>query len=129
MRHLLRAVSLVLLLLLLCSCARQKIYADTFFWGYAYLDTNGNGESDEDDPGIKDATFVVNLRKMGGLSARTGSDGKAMIIVPGGLNKREWPVKAHMTPPPDTSYELVGTAEIVLEYPASSANFLFQNTQ
>jgi len=131
MRHLVRAVPLVPLILLLCACTRPKreILADTFFYGHAYVDANGNGRIDEDDPGLEGAMFVVRLSKMGGLTARTTSNGRAMIAVPGGLSKKEWPVTASMNPPPDTNYELMAPTEIVLEYPAGDADFLFQDTQ
>ena len=150
MRHPWRAIPLVVLLLL-CACAQtvtprpatptpeptppptprktQKVLADAFFFGHAYLDANGNGKIDEGDPGVKGATFVVSPSGMGGLTARTGSDGGAFITIPGGLSDKAWPVRARMEPPPDTSYELVGAAEIVLEYPKSSADFLFADSQ
>lgn len=102
-----------------------QILADTFFYGHAYVDANGNGEIDADDPGLQGAVFEVTLSGKGGSGALTGKDGSAFIIIPGGLSEKSWPVRARMRPPPDTDYELVGPEEIVLEYPQVSADFLF----
>ena len=137
------------LLLLLCSCSRaaqpstpppgqtptptpkptskpaQKVLADTFFYGHAYVDANGNGEIDPEDPGLKGALFQVALTGGLGNSAKTGTDGSAFIVIPGGVSKAGWPVRARMNPPPDTDYEWVGPAEIVLDYPETSVDFLF----
>ena len=65
------------------------------------------------------------IRPMRRISALTGKDGSAFIIIPGGLSKASWPVRARMRPPPDTDYELVGPEEIVLEYRQVSVDFLF----
>jgi hypothetical protein len=149
MRVPLRILSLVSIILLLCSCtqpetplpatpepedtptprATRKILADTFFFGHAYLDANGNDEIDEDDPGLKGALFMVSPSGGAGLTAYAGSDGSAFIVIPGGLRETDWPVMARMEPPPDSSYELVGPEEVVLEYPKSSADFLFTEAQ
>ena len=102
-----------------------KVLADAFFYGHAYVDANGNGKIDPDDPGLQGARFEMALSWGGGSAASTGKDGTAFIIIPGGLSEKDWPVKARMSPPPETSYEVVGPAEVVLEYPKSSADFLF----
>ena len=142
-----RTIPLVLVALVLCSCnspeptpsatpddtptpkPTPKILADAFFFGHAYLDANGNGKIDPDDPGLEGARFEVALSWGGGSAASTGKDGSASIIIPGGLSEKDWPVRARMKPPPDTSYALVGPAEVVLEYPKSSADFLFTDSQ
>ncbi len=136
-------------LLLLCSCSRTtqpstplpnqtptptpgpttKVLADTFFYGHAYVDANGNGEIDSQDPGLEGAVFEVSLNDEGGSAASTGKDGSALIVIPGGVSKAGWPVRARMRPPPDTDYKLVGPEEIVLEYPQVSADFLFAAPQ
>jgi hypothetical protein len=106
-----------------------KILADAFFFGHAYLDADGNGKIDPDDPGLGGARFEVGLSWGGGSVAFTGKDGSASIVIPGGLREKDWPVRARMIPPPDTSYQLVGPAEVVLEYPKSSADFLFVDSR
>ena len=105
-----------------------KILADAFFFGHAYLDANGNGKIDADDPGLEGARFEVALSWGGGSVAFTGKSGSATIVIPGGLSEKDWPVRARMQPPPETSYQLV-SPEVVLEYPKSSADFLFTDSQ
>ena len=111
------------------GCSRPTptpaIMADTFFYGHAYLDANGNGEIDEDDPGLKGALFDVALGSGMGNRGITNKEGRAWVIIPGGADKDDWPVRARMRPPPDTGYTLIGPAEIVLAYRETSADFLF----
>ncbi len=128
-----RNIPLVSILLLLCACNGLKptpeILADAFFSGHAYLDANGNGEIDPDDPGLEGAMFSVTPIWGGGNSATTGEDGYAWVIIPGGLREDDWPIRVHMRPPPETSYGLVSPAEIVLEPPGRPADFLFTDVQ
>ena len=98
-------------------------------FGHAYVDANGNGKIDPDDPGLEDARFQVSLSWGGGSAASTGEDGSAWIVIPGGLSEKDWPVKARIDPPPDSSYELVGAAEVTLAYPKSRAEFLFKGSE
>ena len=35
------------------------VMADSFFYGYAYIDANGNGQLDTDDPPLEGALFVA----------------------------------------------------------------------
>jgi hypothetical protein len=101
------------------------IMADTFFYGHAYLDANGNGEIDEDDPGLKGALFDVALGSGMGNQGTTNEEGQAWVIIPGGADKDDWPVRARMRPPPDSGYTLIGPAEVVLAHRETSADFLF----
>jgi hypothetical protein len=129
MKILSRTIPLAALLLLLCACKRQtpvpQIMADTFFFGHAYLDANGNGQIDEDDLGLEDAVFQVSSDSGMGSRGTTGENGSAWIIFPGGLRRKDWPVTARMTPPEGTAYVPITPAEVVLEYPGTSADFLF----
>jgi hypothetical protein len=102
-----------------------QILADSFFYGCAYVDANDNGEIDEDDPGLKDAMFLVSTNNGAGFGARTSSSGCATVVVPGGLDDDAWPVTVRMNPPEDSSYTPVGPAEVVLARPKSHADFLF----
>jgi hypothetical protein len=132
-----RTILLILIIFLLSACnnlteaatSTPSILADSFFFGCAYLDSNRNGELDPDDQGLEEAMFVVTLRGVGGLGAPTPESGCAMVIIPGGLNEESWPVTTRMEPPPESSYELVSPAEVVLDYPESHADFLFTDWQ
>jgi hypothetical protein len=142
MKNFWRSVVLFTFVLLLCACnagpaatstaatptaaaPTAEILADSFFFGCAYLDENGNGEIDPDDPGLKDALFAFSTQVGIGLSGYTSSNGCATIVVPGGLGAEAWPVTAHMQPPAESNLELVDSAEVVLAYPESHADFLF----
>jgi hypothetical protein len=132
MKTLWRSVCLFGLVLMLCACGAGQavtptaaILADTFFFGCAYLDENGNGEIDPDDPGLEDALFAVSMQGVMGFSAYTFADGCATIVIPGGLGQDAWPVTAQMQPPAESNLEWVGPVEVVLAYPESHADFLF----
>lgn len=140
MRFPLQTILLVLVIFPLCACDRPQdltepatptpaILADSFFFGCAYVDSNGDGEIDANDDRLKDATFVVTLSQGAGFGASTSGNGCATIVVPGGLNEDSWPVITRTKPPPETSYELISPAEVVLEYPETHADFLFTDSQ
>ena len=142
MRFLSKIIPLTLISFLLCSCNGQHdsmepatatptlgVLADTFFSGCAYLDSNGNGEIDPDDPLLENAVFVVTLNGGAGFGGLTSENYCASVTVPGGLNEKFWPVTVRMESPEGTGYELVGPAEIELEYPDDHADFLFINPQ
>jgi acetyl esterase/lipase len=100
------------------SSATPAIYADTFFSGRAFLDSNGNGQVDSNDAPLKDARFTA-----AGFRDLTDASGYAMIVIPG-----EWeqPVTAQMAPPEGSGYTLIGPTEVVLQFGVqSSADFLF----
>ncbi len=142
----------VLIALLLCSCTGQAtpavndketpavggqetptargqptpaVLADTFFFGHAYVDTNGNGHIDEQDAPLAGAPFAVTLQGGGGFGGTTAKDGTAFVVVPGGLDESYWPVTAQMKAPEGSAYQVVGPDEILLEYPKTRAEFLF----
>ena len=104
-----------------CSNQNDEVLADTFFYGCAYLDINQNEVIDEDDLKIGGAVFEISL----GFRGTTSEGGCATVVIPGGIGDSYWPVKARMQPPEDSSYKLIGPAEILLEYPETQANFLF----
>jgi hypothetical protein len=62
------------------------------------------------------------------LNANTMDSGCATVTVPGGIGEKYWPVTVRVKPPEGTEYELVGPAEITLEYPESHADFLFASS-
>ena len=75
------------------------IMADTFFSGHAFIDANGNGALDADDPPLEGARFTC-----AGFGARTGADGVAVVVIPGEWDK---PVEARMAPPEGSGYTLI----------------------
>jgi acetyl esterase/lipase len=92
--------------------------ADTFFSGYAYLDSNDNRELDEDDAPLQGAMFYVL-----GFRDETDARGHALVTIPGGWDK---PAQASMAPPEGSGYELIGPQEVVLQQGVqNSAEFLF----
>jgi hypothetical protein len=107
------------------SKSNQEILADAFFFGCAYLDSNENKYIDENDEPIKNAVFLVKL-PAGGLTVRTGSDGCATLVVPGGVKRSAWPVETRMDPPPETDLKMISPTPVTLEYPNSHADFLFE---
>ena len=101
------------------------VLADSFFFGHAYVDANGNGQLDSTDPPLEDALFTAQTAtgiQVGGVS---GADGTAMGWCPGGCS--DYPVTLRMQPPRDSSYTLIGPDKVVLETSASpsGADFLF----
>ncbi len=100
----------------------RPVLADSFFSGYAFVDTNGNGQVDEADAPLKDAIFTVKLG-YGEVGALTDSTGMAFIIVPGGV---EYPAVMSMEPPKDSDYVLIGPASITRNSGSGpKAEFLF----
>lgn len=109
-----------------CNAATQsptpEPLVDSFFSGYAFVDTNGNGQVDAEDAPLKDARFIIKL-KPGEVGALTDVSGYAFVIVPGGV---EYPVVLTMKPPEDSTYLLVGPASITwTSGGGEKAEFLF----
>ena len=95
-----------------------EFYADTLFSGYAFIDSNNNGELDLDDKALEDALFQVNR-----FWEVTDSSGMALITIPGGLDK---PVSANMQAPDGSSFILITPTEVILESgKKNKAEFLF----
>jgi hypothetical protein len=107
------------------SASPETILADTFFFGCAYLDTNGNGEVDAGDQGIEDGRFVVDVHgNRGVFAAATGENGCATIVIPGGLSAEDWPVTGRMESV--SAYKLISPEEMILEQRGSRrADFLY----
>ena len=98
------------------------VMADSFFFGHAFIDANGNGQLDESDPALKGAIFPTvdaNGVSSGGI---TDSTGTAMAWWPA---SSMYPVTLKMKPPENSDYTLIGESEIVLQAYETSANFLF----
>lgn len=99
------------------------IMADSFFYGKAFVDANGNDQIDPDDPPLKGALFIATDAR--GLSGGdwTKADGHAMAWWPSGS---EYPITLRMEPPDGSGYTIIGPEEVVLEEWDSSAEFLFK---
>jgi acetyl esterase/lipase len=96
----------------------QEIYADTFFFGRAYVDSNANGKLDPEDTPLQDALFVA-----AGFRAKTGASGSATVVIPGGWGE---PVTASMAAPEEGGYRLIGPSQVELQAgKQTSADFLF----
>lgn len=95
-----------------------QVYADSFFSGRAYQDSNNNQALDPGDAPLAGAIYIVE-----GWRSTTDKSGHATVIIPGGWDK---PVTARMLPPPDSNAILIGPAEVTLQSPdRTSADFLF----
>lgn len=103
------------------------ILADAFFHGRAYVDANGNGQVDSDDPPLQGAYFnAADARRIdsGGL---TNSEGFAMAWFPG--SGATYPMTLRMQAPNDSTYVLIGLQEVVLQKGESAIpDFLFTTT-
>lgn len=102
---------------------KPVIFADSFFSGYAFLDTNGNEELDSTDTPLKDAIFIVQFEgdlQFGGLTDETGN---AFVTIPSAV---QYPVTLFMKPPEDSGLTLLGPSSIFMQEPANEKNnFLF----
>ena len=100
------------------ATASPQIMADSFFSGYAYVDSNLNGELDPDDQPLQGAIFLLE-----GFRATTNSSGMAFITIPGGWDQA---VNARMQAPADSDYVLVSPADVILQSGEQiKAEFLF----
>ena len=99
-----------------------SVMADTFFFGRAFVDTNGNGQIDPTDSPLKGATLTVTDTRGASSGGITDDKGRAMAWFPGGGVK--YPVTIRMKPPKDSGYALIGPSEVVLQK-GTSADFLF----
>jgi len=97
---------------------------DSFFSGYAFIDTNDNGELDEDDAPLENAMFIVTLQFGGEVGALTDKTGYAFIVAPGGA---DYPVTMRMEPPKDSTLKLIGPSEIIHDLADENPKFLFSS--
>jgi hypothetical protein len=119
----------VFIILLSASCSSlpisaptptPQIFTDAAFSGCAYLDENGNGQVDPQDPGLQGLTFTVL-----GWGDRTSQDGCAFVLIPGGVSDHLWPVTVRMKPPEGAPYEPVGPTEIIVTKDSRQGHFDF----
>lgn len=102
----------------LAATPSPQILADTFFSGYAFIDSNQNGEIDPEDPPLPGALFLLE-----GFGGKTDSSGMAFITIPGGWDQ---PVSARMQAPEGSDYVLISPGEVTLQSGVQhKAEFLF----
>jgi hypothetical protein len=122
---------LVLSIVLLSGCAKTSLESnpptpttapmvDSFFYGYAFFDTNNNGQLDESDTPLSDVQFTATDAKGASAGGKTDAEGRAMAWWP---SESQYPVTLRMAPL--QGYTLIGPQEVVLDQGASNANFLF----
>lgn len=99
------------------------ILTDSFFSGYAFVDTNGNAQIDAADTPVKDAIFIVRLNDGTEFGGTTDETGNAFVIIPASV---EYPVTLVMKQPTNSTLRLIGPSEIVLQgVTGEKATFLF----
>ncbi len=97
------------------------VLADSFYYGRAYVDANGNGQVDEGDPPLEGVILIATDAEGLSGSGRTDAEGLATAWWPAGST---YPITLRMKPP--ERYILVGPEEVVLqEGEYYVADFLF----
>ncbi len=74
----------------------RPILADSFFFGLAFEDTNGNGQYDAGDAPVSGAIFTVKEGRGASFGATTDASGHATAVIPGGAT---YPATLRMQPP------------------------------
>lgn len=100
------------------------VQADIFFFGRAYLDTNGNGALDADDPPLEGAVLIARDAKGAESGGVTGANGAATAWYPGGIT---YPVTLTMRPAEDSDCRLIGPEKVRMDNVGSGGaeDFLF----
>lgn len=99
------------------------VLADSFFYGKAYIDSNGNGQIDPGDPPLEGALFIATDARGASGGGWTDSKGSAMAWWP---SDSQYPVTLQMQPPEGSGYTIIGRDKIVLQEWETSAEFLFK---
>ena len=99
------------------------VLADSFFYGKAYIDKNGNGQIDPDDPPLEGALFTATDARGASGGGWTDSKGSAMAWWP---SDSQYPITVQMQPPEGSAYTIIGRDQIVLQEWETSAEFLFK---
>lgn len=107
---------LLVLALSTTGCSRigatptPPVYADSFFFGDAFIDANGNRTLDASDPPLRGARFVVTDGRGAFASGVTDARGHAMAWFPA---PGTFPITYRMEPPPNSSYTLITSQAVV----------------
>ena len=99
------------------------VMADSFFYAKTYIDANGNGLIDPDDPPLAGALFIATDARGASGGGWTDSKGSAMAWWP---SDSQYPVTLQIQPPEGSAYTVIGRDQIVLQEWDTSAEFLFK---
>jgi hypothetical protein len=117
----------VLVIAITTSCsakATEPVLVDSAFSGQALFDANGNGQIDETDTPVVNATFYVELDGVKAFSDTTDETGNAFILIPGGV---EYPVKVSMEAPKDSTLKLITPSTVTVSASTGAVQFLFSS--
>jgi len=121
--------AIMILLIATTSCTTPtptpdvRPIVDSFFSGYAYLDTNGNEQIDSEDTPVANATFYVEMNGVKAFIETTDEKGYAFIIIPGSV---EYPVNVGMEAPKDSTLKSITSSEVIVST-SDSVQFLFSS--
>lgn len=125
-----KAIILFLLLAILTGCAQQSApptiqpLADSAFSAHAFLDSNSNGQLDEEDAPLESATFYIAINGVRAFGATTDKNGYAFILIPSSV---DYPVTLSMEAPKDSNLKSVGSSEVSYMPADESPKFLFSS--
>jgi hypothetical protein len=113
-----------LLALIGCAPATPTIQplVDSAFSGYAFLDSNFNGQLDDEDIPLEGATFYVAINGVKAFGATTDENGYAFILIPSSV---DYPVTLSMEAPKDGDLKIIGSSEVLFTISDESPKFLF----
>ncbi|MBE7535917.1 MAG: hypothetical protein HS124_09340 [Anaerolineales bacterium] len=101
----------------------QPILADSAFSGYAFLDSNFNGQLDDEDTPLEGATFYVAIDGVKAFGETTDKNGYAFILIPSSV---DYPVTLSMDAPKESNLDHAGFSEVVMYSSTDPApKFLF----
>jgi hypothetical protein len=129
--HKLRIINFLLLcVLFLYGCRftgtptpNTEVMSDSFFFGHAFVDTNGNKIADDRDKPLEGARFTATDARGASSGGLTGKDGSAFAWWPG---ESHYPVTLHMEAPEGGDLVIIGPSDVILEEFGSSATFLYK---
>jgi hypothetical protein len=98
------------------------VLVDSFFYGKAYIDSNGNRQIDPDDAPLEGAIFTATDARGYSGGGYTDSKGSAMAWWP---SDSQYPITLQMKPPKESGYTIIGQDQIVLQEWETSSEFLF----
>jgi len=113
-----------LLALIGCAPATPTVQplVDSAFSGYAFLDSNLNGQLDDEDTPLEGATFYVAINGVKAFGATTDANGYAFILIPSSV---DYPVTLSMEAPKDSELKIIGSSEVLFTISDESPKFLF----
>ncbi|MEB2334513.1 MAG: hypothetical protein OZ914_09405 [Anaerolineaceae bacterium] len=108
-------VSLFLALSTACSFSSAtptpQPLADSAFSGYAFIDSNFNGQLDAEDAPLEGAMFSVEINGVKAFGAITDKNGYAFILIPSSV---DFPVTLSMEAPKESNLDYAGFSEVIV---------------